>query len=189
MICDNLDVDVWELIALANRHPRINILQPGPGVGGHCIAVDPWFIVGSSETDAKLIETARLVNDQKPDWVIQKVFKALDGILKRNKTISREDIVIACLGLSYKPNIDDLRESPALYIADSISRIHTGKTLSVEPNINYKKLNSLEIVSIEDAFDRADLIVLLVDHDEFKSLIPPNDVVIIDTKGLWNEFK
>jgi UDP-N-acetyl-D-mannosaminuronic acid dehydrogenase len=135
IICDKLDIDVWELISLANRHPRINILQPGPGVGGHCIAVDPWFIVSKTPEQAQLIHTARKVNDQKPQWVIDKVKIAIADFLQANPGKTAKDVTIACYGLAFKPDIDDLRESPALQIAQNIAKLHSGLTLGVEPNI------------------------------------------------------
>src|SRR5690554_3537692 len=135
IICDKLDINVWELIRLANRHPRVNILQPGPGVGGHCIAVDPWFIVSKTPDEAKLIHTARHVNDGKPDWVINKVKVAVAEFLQENPEKTAKDVTIACFGLAFKPDIDDLRESPALAIAARITEQHAGPTYVVEPNI------------------------------------------------------
>src|SRR3990167_8806633 len=124
MVCDKLDIHVLELIKLANHHPRVNILQPGPGVGGHCIAVDPWFIVNSAPKEARLIRTARQVNDSKPAWVIEKVKLAIDGFLKKNPQKTEKDVGIACFGLTFKANIDDLRESPALQITKVIADVH-----------------------------------------------------------------
>src|SRR5690554_4757012 len=135
IICDKLDINVWELIRLANRHPRVNILQPGPGVSGHCIAVDPWFIVSKTPDEAKLIHTARHVNDGKPDWVINKVKVAVAEFLQENPEKTAKDVTIACFGLAFKPDIDDLRESPALAIAARITEQHAGPTYVVEPNI------------------------------------------------------
>lgn len=136
VICDKVNIDVWELISLANRHPRINILQPGPGVGGHCIAVDPWFIVSKTPEEAKLIHTARKVNDAKPEWVLDKVKVAIADYLQDNPTKSAKDVIIACYGLAFKPDIDDLRESPALSIASKVTKRHPGSVLLVEPNIS-----------------------------------------------------
>ena len=133
VICDELDIDVWTLISLANRHPRVNILQPGPGVGGHCIAVDPWFIVAKTPEQAQLIHTARIVNDNKPQWVVEKVKLAIADVLINNPEKTAKDIVIACLGLAFKANIDDLRESPALNIVQSISQFHPGTTEAKRP--------------------------------------------------------
>ncbi|MEZ9530309.1 UDP-N-acetyl-D-mannosamine dehydrogenase [Vibrio sp. 10N.286.51.F4] len=184
MICDDLDIDVWELIALANRHPRINILQPGPGVGGHCIAVDPWFIVSKTPELAKLIKTARDVNDKKPQWVIDKVKIALAEFLQANPSKTAKDVTIACYGLAFKPDIDDLRESPALDIAKAIAGFHTGKVLAIEPNIEEIKHENIKLVTIDESLTKTDIHVMLVDHKQFKK-IRINDAFIIDTKGIW----
>ncbi|MCY1391759.1 UDP-N-acetyl-D-mannosamine dehydrogenase [compost metagenome] len=189
IICDKLGINVWELIRLANRHPRVNILQPGPGVGGHCIAVDPWFIVSKTPEEAKLIRTAREVNDGKPEWVINKVKLAVADFLQANPEKTARDVSIACFGLAFKADIDDLRESPAVSIALDLSKLHTGPVLAVEPNI--EKLpdtlaGQLELVSIETALTEANIIVLLVDHKEFtasKEQLISHDR-IIDTKGI-----
>ncbi|GAB1055868.1 MAG: UDP-N-acetyl-D-mannosamine dehydrogenase [Shewanella algae] len=186
VICDKLDIDVWELIGLANRHPRINILQPGPGVGGHCIAVDPWFIVSKTPDEAQLIHTARKVNDAKPEWVVNKVKLAILDFLQTNPSKTAKDVTIACYGLAFKPDIDDLRESPALGITKLISEIHTGLVVAVEPNIEVlpPQLSSIELVSSELAFSTADIHVMLVDHQQFRKL-QPQDGLLIDTKGIW----
>lgn len=172
IICDKLDIDVWELIALANRHPRINILQPGPGVGGHCIAVDPWFIVSKTPDEAQLIHTARKVNDAKPQWVMNKVKVAIADFLQANPTKTAKDVTIACYGLAFKPNIDDLRESPALLISQKISEFHCGKLIVIEPNVKFlpKYLCDFKLVNIEQAETVADIHVVLVSHKEFNSL-------------------
>jgi len=189
LICANNGINVWELISLANRHPRVNILQPGPGVGGHCIAVDPWFIVAQSPEHARLIRTAREVNDSKPQWVIEQVKSAIADCLSETDRRASE-ITLACFGLSFKPNIDDLRESPAMNIAATLADWHSGKTLIVEPNIHTlpKKLTAhSELVSVEQALQQADVLVLLVDHNEFKA-IKSEQVTqswIVDTKGVW----
>ncbi|WP_024589822.1 MULTISPECIES: UDP-N-acetyl-D-mannosamine dehydrogenase [unclassified Pseudoalteromonas] len=168
IICDKLDIDVWELISLANRHPRINILQPGPGVGGHCIAVDPWFIVSKTPEEAQLIHTARKVNDAKPQWVINKVKIAISDFLQANPTKTAKDITIACYGLAFKPDIDDLRESPALNITNIITKLHSGKVLAVEPNISsLNKDARFSLSSLEGAID-SDIKIILVSHKEFK---------------------
>lgn len=184
IICDDLDIDVWELIALANRHPRINILQPGPGVGGHCIAVDPWFIVSKTPELATLIKTAREVNDKKPEWVIDKVKIAVAEFLNANPTKTAKDVTIACYGLAFKPDIDDLRESPALDIAKQIAFEHSGKVLAVEPNVVDMRFEELKLVSLEESLKKTDIHVMLVDHQQFKK-ISINDEYIIDTKGIW----
>lgn len=188
IICDKLDIDVWELINLANRHPRINILQPGPGVGGHCIAVDPWFIVSKTPDQAQLIHTARKVNDAKPEWVINKVKIAIADFLQANPVKTSKDVTIACYGLAFKADIDDLRESPALNITEQIAAFHSGPVLAVEPNISHLPpfLELVELVSINDALVKGDIHVLLVDHNEFKALTANFDIVI-DTKGIWND--
>ncbi|XNJ86483.1 UDP-N-acetyl-D-mannosamine dehydrogenase [Vibrio cyclitrophicus] len=184
MICDELDIDVWELIALANRHPRINILQPGPGVGGHCIAVDPWFIVSKTPELAKLIKTARDVNDKKPEWVIDKVKIALAEFLQANPTKTAKDVTIACYGLAFKPDIDDLRESPALDITRTIAAFHTGQVLAIEPNIESINHGNIKLVTIDESLTKTDIHVMLVDHQQFKK-IRLNDSFVIDTKGIW----
>lgn len=186
MICDELDIDVWELISLANRHPRINILQPGPGVGGHCIAVDPWFIVSKTPELARIIKTAREVNDSKPEWVIDKVKIAIANYLQENPTKTAKEITIACYGLAFKPDIDDLRESPALNIANSIAVLHAGDVIAVEPNIDKLplKFKGSMFLSFEQASEVANIHVMLVDHKEFKET-KPKFGLIIDTKGVW----
>ena len=186
VICDKIDVDVWELIQLANRHPRVNILQPGPGVGGHCIAVDPWFIVSRTPEQARLILTARRVNDAKPAWVIEKVKVSIAEFLQDNPEKKISDVTIACYGLAFKADIDDLRESPALNIAQELTRMHSGTTLSVEPNISDLPANvkGIKLVSYDDAILAADIHVLLVDHSLFKD----NKIVAkftVDCKGVW----
>ena len=184
IICDKLDIDVWELISLANRHPRINILQPGPGVGGHCIAVDPWFIVSKTPEQAQLIHTARKVNDSKPQWVVDKVKTAIGEYLIANPNETAKDIIIACYGLAFKADIDDLRESPAMEITNQISDFHPGRVLVVEPNIKSIDIDSLEwtLVELEYAKKIADIHVLLVDHRTFFG--SDFDGKIVDTKGI-----
>ena len=186
IICDKLDINVWELISLANRHPRINILQPGPGVGGHCIAVDPWFIVSKTPDEARIIHTARQINDAKPEWVIDKVKIAISDFLQANPEKRIEDVTIACYGLAFKPDIDDLRESPAMQITKLIGAFHSGRVVVVEPNITSlpAQLNEMELLSLPFAQEQADIHVLLVDHKEFKSVKAPIGS-LIDTKGIW----
>lgn len=184
MICDELEIDVWELIALANRHPRVNILQPGPGVGGHCIAVDPWFIVSKTPETANIIHTARKVNDKKPEWVIRKIKIAVAEFLSDNPNKTEHDVTISCYGLSFKPDIDDLRESPALDITKFLAKNHVGKILAIEPNIDYLNLENVELVSIGESLSRADIHVMLVDHMQFKE-INLHDCYVVDTKGIW----
>ena len=185
IICDKLGIDVWELISLANRHPRINILQPGPGVGGHCIAVDPWFIVSKTPEEAQIIHTARKVNDAKPDWVIDKVKIAISDFLHTNPDKKIEEVTIACFGLAFKPDIDDLRESPAMSITRKITTMHNGRVLAVEPNIKSLNDESCQLVKLDQAIEEADIVVLLVDHKEFKTIQKPVNSLVIDTKGIW----
>lgn len=188
LICDHLGMDVWELITLSNRHPRVNILQPGPGVGGHCIAVDPWFIVSSAPDHAQLIRTAREVNDGKPKWVIEQVLSAITEHLKSNSGQTAADVSLAIYGLAFKPDIDDLRESPALAIAKALASCHPGEVLVVEPNISELDLQdgtNMTLVGYEKAMQRANIHVVLVDHTPFKAATPPSGT-IIDTKGIWN---
>ena len=186
MICDELDIDVWELISLANRHPRINILQPGPGVGGHCIAVDPWFIVSKTPDLANIIKTAREVNDSKPEWVINKVKIAIANFLQENPDKTAKDITIACYGLAFKPDIDDLRESPALNITNAIVELHAGTVIAIEPNISElpKSYIGNKLLNQQEAFEMADIHLLLVDHKEFIEN-KPNCGLVMDTKGIW----
>ena len=187
LICDKLGINVWKLIELANHHPRVNILQPGPGVGGHCIAVDPWFIVDSAPDEAKLIRTARLVNDNKPNFVLGKIDKAVKAIGK-----NKSDLKIACLGLSFKPDIDDLRESPALSVAGKIGLMGFSELFLVEPNISSipdkLKGESISITSADKAIKAADIVVLLVDHTPFKKmdLEVLSGKQIVDTRGIWS---
>jgi UDP-N-acetyl-D-mannosaminuronic acid dehydrogenase len=167
IICDKLDIDVWELISLANRHPRINILQPGPGVGGHCIAVDPWFIVSKTPEQAQLIHTARKVNDAKPEWVINKVKVAVIDFLQANPTRTLKDVTIACYGLAFKPNIDDLRESPALEITKKLSNELACNVVAIEPNISSLDISNIRLMSLEEGNEIADISIILVKHKEF----------------------
>lgn len=158
VICDKLEIDVFELIKLANKHPRVNILTPGAGVGGHCLAVDPWFIVEKFPKEANVIREARLINDFKPRFIVNKV----DEILNHNK-----DLTVGVLGLAYKPDIDDLRESPAMEIAE-ILRDKGYKTVACEPNVNEKEVNGFELYSFDDILNKADYLVLAQGHKEFK---------------------
>jgi UDP-N-acetyl-D-mannosaminuronic acid dehydrogenase len=182
MICDRLGIDVWELIRLANRHPRVKVLQPGPGVGGHCIAVDPWFIVDAAPDLAHLIATARSVNDSKPVWVLEKIVDAARGI---------KDPVIACLGLSFKPNVDDLRESPAVEIVRALAGRGVGRVLAVEPNIRtlppLLRESGIELVTVDEALSQAQVVVVLVDHKSFAGIGPAqiSGKVLVDTRGLF----
>lgn len=174
MICDQLDINVWELIELANHHPRVNILQPGPGVGGHCIAVDPWFIVNKTPEQARLIKMARIVNDSKPEWVIDKVNAAVVSFLQQNPEKSITDVKIACFGLAFKPDIDDLRESPSMGITLSLAQQYPNQVVAVEPNvINHRQvnldINNIKLVEVDEGLC-ADILVMLVSHSKFKSI-------------------
>jgi UDP-N-acetyl-D-mannosaminuronic acid dehydrogenase len=172
MLSGKFGIDVWELIELSNRHPRVNILQPGCGVGGHCIAVDPWFIVDAAKGDAKLIKQAREVNDYKTEWVIEKVKNLALEFEKKHGSKAR----VACMGLAFKPNIDDLRESPALYITQRLSQ-EDFEVLAVEPNIS--DYANLKIVDYHEAIKIADIIVYLVGHKEFLDLTIDNSKQVI----------
>ena len=183
VICDELDINVWELIALANRHPRVNILQPGPGVGGHCIAVDPWFIVSKTPEQAQLIRQAREINDNKPSWVVKKVTETVEQFLADHPDKKREEVTVACFGLAFKPDIDDLRESPALQITRDLVNTLECKVIAVEPNVDQIQ-EDFELVNLDAAFSRADVYVLLVDHYQFKRFKPSVEY-IVDTKGIW----
>jgi len=169
ILCDKMGIDVWELIEMANKHPRVNILQPGCGVGGHCIAVDPWFIVNSFPEDANVIRTAREINDFKPEFVINKIKERVKGI---------ENPKVACLGLAFKPNIDDLRESPAINIAKKLA-MEGINILAVEPNIDelpsdFSNIKNISLSSLENAKKNCDLLVILVGHKEFTNISGDN---------------
>ncbi len=175
LICDSVRVDVHELIDLANLHPRVNILNPGPGVGGHCIAVDPWFVISQSPDLARLMAAARAVNDDKPNRVVERVrFKAKELVKP----------VIACLGITYKPDVDDLRESPALKIVDQLRQDDTAEILVSDPNISSHP--GFEILDAATAIERANIVVVLVAHREFRALSPIlfQEKVVIDTVGM-----
>ena len=182
IISDKLDINVWELIELANHHPRVNILQPGAGVGGHCIAVDPWFIVNQNPEEARIIRMAREINDGKPKWVIAKINEQIE--IFKQKGVDRPKV--ALLGLAFKPNIDDLRESPAVYIAREMLDIDSAEVLLVEPNIDKlpKTLESGKLTPLEEAMETADVVAILVAHDEFKKESLQNDLKIIDAVGI-----
>lgn len=183
LICDQVGINVWELISLANRHPRVNILQPGPGVGGHCIAVDPWFIVHSAPAQARLIKTAREVNDAKPAFVVEQV---------RHKARRFAEPVIACLGLAFKADIDDLRESPALHIVQELAAESAWQLLAVEPYITelpkeLKERPNVRLTPLDEALRKADIILLLVNHKQFLEITPSElkDKEVINTRGAW----
>ena len=177
MISDKAGINVWELINLANKHPRVNILQPGPGVGGHCIAVDPWFIVHDFKEDSKMIRSAREVNNYKAEWVIEKIKSKAEEVRK----IKNKEPVIACMGLAYKPDIDDLRESPAVDIAEEL--IKSGyQVLAVEPNIHENK--KLSLINYSEVEAKADVVAFLVGHKEFKTMKLNSSLIVLDFCGI-----
>ena len=178
MICQKAGINVWELIELANKHPRVNILQPGCGVGGHCIAVDPWFIVSDFPEQANIIKRARETNDYKADWCANIV---IDECHSFSAKTGREPVV-ACMGLAFKPDIDDLRESPAKYITSRIISEARAEILVVEPNINSHK--SFNLTNYLDAYKKADIIVWLVKHKEFSSIPVTKDKIELDFCGV-----
>ena len=187
VISDKLGINVWELIRLANHHPRVNILQPGPGVGGHCIAVDPWFIVAAAPTESRLIRTAREVNDAKPDWVIAQATTALAGL--------PDTAELSVLGLAFKANIDDLRESPAIEITLQLADVLPGRRLNVaEPHIEalpgkLANRRNVELVSVQESIMRSDVVLVLVDHDAVKDIDPEllDGKRVIDTRGSFDK--
>lgn len=184
LVCDRLGIDVWEVIELANLHPRVNILRPGPGVGGHCIAVDPWFIVSAAPEQTRLMRTAREVNDGKPHHVVAKVREAVG---------ERKDPVIATFGLAFKANIDDLRESPALEVVEELAgALPQARILAVEPHIHKlpDRLLAYENVTLtgaDEALAASSIVVVLVDHDDFRSVRAEQlqGKAVVDTRGLW----
>lgn len=183
LICDKLKINVWDLISLANHHPRVKILQPGPGVGGHCIAVDPWFIVDSAPEQARLIRTSREVNDGKPHHVVDKVKEAVKGL--KNPSI-------ACLGLAFKADIDDLRESPAVDIVAHLAKDKVGNLLVVEPHVDslpaaLANLPGLKLVETDEALRQAQVVLLLVNHRPFYDIDRKalQGKTVIDTRGVW----
>jgi len=179
IICDKAGINVWDMIALANKHPRVNILNPGTGVGGHCIAVDPWFIVSEFPEESGLIKKSRETNNYKTQWVLEKIKNKALGFKVENS----RDAVIACMGLAFKPDIDDLRESPALLVAQSLKEA-SFTTLNVEPNLH--ESHAIEITDTAHAIKSADIIVFLVSHSGFKSLELPEDKIILDFCGVLN---
>ena len=184
IICDKLDINVWELIALANRHPRVNILQPGPGVGGHCIAVDPWFIVSKTPEQARLIRTAREVNDAKPEWVIDQVKIKIAEFLQANPEKTIKDLTVACYGLAFKPDIDDLRESPALEITKKLADQGLN-ILAIEPNIDQLPKGYSDNIRLYKGgdLDIVDIHVVLVKHSHFKDIKFRDHLYYVDVIG------
>lgn len=184
MVCDHVGIDAGDVIALANRHPRVDILRPGPGVGGHCIAIDPWFIVGTAPRQSRLIRLAREVNDERPDYVLGEVVRTAGRF---------KDPVIACLGLAFKANIDDLRESPALHIVTQLAERQLGRLLVAEPHIrelpdSLAQTGVAELVDVTTAVRDADVVVLLVDHDAFRGVkrTALRGKAVFDTRGIWS---
>lgn len=189
-ICDKLNINVWKLIQLANRHPRVNILRPGPGVGGHCIAVDPWFIVSRTPREAKLIRTAREVNDSKPAWVNEQIKLAVYQFLQYNPKLTIKEVTIACFGLAFKADIDDLRESPALAITRQIAGTHLGRVLAIEPNIetiSSELLDGAEFTTFDQALMEANILVILVNHSLLRSISKEalEKYMVVDVSGVW----
>jgi UDP-N-acetyl-D-mannosaminuronic acid dehydrogenase len=184
VIAHGLGIDVWELIRITNLHPRVNVLNPGPGVGGHCIAVDPWFIVAADPKNSKLIRAAREVNNAKPHFVVDQVLAAAEGIIKP---------VIACLGLSYKANVDDFRESPAVEIVEELAYRRAGTLLVVEPYVTALPLNLVEqgvtLAEFDEGLRRSDIILLLVDHAAFTNVSAAQlaGKKVVDTRGVWRQ--
>jgi UDP-N-acetyl-D-mannosaminuronic acid dehydrogenase len=182
MVCDDIGIDAWKVIELANHHPRVSILNPGAGVGGHCIAVDPWFIVASAPERARLMRTAREVNDSKPEFILAKIAR----ILEQNPGAR-----IACLGLAYKPDVDDFRESPALEIALRLSAKYPENVVIADPfafalsGMKDPRVAKLRVESAEDAVGGADVVLMLVGHSAFRNLSRPQGVELIDAVGFW----
>jgi UDP-N-acetyl-D-mannosaminuronic acid dehydrogenase len=181
-VCEHLGLDVWKIIELANAHPRVNVLQPGPGVGGHCIAVDPWFIVAAAPDQSQLIRLAREVNDSRPGHVVAQVDAA-----------AAQGASVACLGLAFKADIDDLRESPAVEVTCELANRRPDLSLlAVEPHVErlpeqLRAFHAIELTELDDALDRAEVVVLLVDHAQFRTLAPSRLVgkAVVDTRGTW----
>ena len=183
LICNNLNINVWELIKLTNCHPRVNILQPGPGVGGHCISVDPWFIVHSDPENSRLIRCAREVNDSKPNFIFEEIQRVAQQFDKP---------IFACLGLAFKANVDDLRESPSISIVQKLAELNIGRILVVEPYITkipspLSVYPNVELMSVEQALPLSNVVVLLVNHDDFINIDREmlTGKVMIDTRGIW----
>jgi UDP-N-acetyl-D-mannosaminuronic acid dehydrogenase len=185
LICDRFDINVWEVIDLANRHPRVNVLRPGPGVGGHCIAIDPWFIIDSAPDLARIMRMSREVNNSKTTQVIERAEALIDDHPYAN---------VACCGLTFKANIDDLRESPAMEVALHLAAKYGSRIKVVEPNLRRLPLDfekyGAEFLGIDDALRNCEIAVLLVDHDEFKMvpLAERRHLDVIDTRGIWQDM-
>jgi UDP-N-acetyl-D-mannosaminuronic acid dehydrogenase len=185
LICDRFGINVWEVIDIANRHPRVNVLRPGPGVGGHCIAIDPWFIVDSAPDLARLIKTSREVNDEKITWTVERAVALIE---------EEPFAQVACCGLAFKANVDDLRESPALEVARQLSERYGSRIRIVEPFIDELPAEIAEhgaiLTDLDEALKRCEIAIVLVDHDQFKS-IPLADrrhLAVFDTRGIWQDM-
>jgi len=178
MICDRLELDVKELILLANLHPRVNILQPGPGVGGHCIPVDPWFIINSAQNESRLIRSARNVNLSKTKWVVEKIRNHIRQRMHRVPNQTAKEMTIAFLGLAFKPDIDDIRESPSVEIALEVAQSHPGEVWAVDPHVTQLPASLRGRVSLKElayARAKADIVVLLVRHSAFLSVLTDSE--------------
>ncbi len=180
MIADQLDADAFEIIELANRHPRVNILRPGPGVGGHCISVDPWFLAHAAPQRSSLIQTARRVNDSKPQFVVEQVLQQARRF---------ESPVIGCLGLSYKPDVDDFRESPSLEIVHRLSASGIGEIVACDPYASPQVCPDIALICLEDLLKRSNIVLLLTDHAEFRDLSADDlsGKAVVDTRGVWRQ--
>lgn len=178
VLCDRLGIDVWEIISLANRHPRVNILSPGPGVGGHCISVDPWFLVHTDPDFTPLIRTAREVNDAKPHHIVARVTDLARQFAQPK---------IGCLGLTYKADIDDLRESPSLAITRQLIADEVGEVLACDPYVSAERFTEIRLHSLQSLLEQCQILVLLTDHRQFKSIphLVRQEKVVVDTRGIW----
>jgi len=178
ILADKLNIDVWQLIKLANRHPRVNILNPGPGVGGHCISVDPWFLVHAMPETTRLIRTAREVNDAKPHFVVEHVTRLAKQFASPK---------IGCLGLTYKSDVDDLRESPSLEIVRELIQRNVGEVLACDPYVSPNRFKEFPLYELSDVLAQSNVLVLLTDHRQFHDLSPRilNEKVVVDTRGIW----
>jgi UDP-N-acetyl-D-mannosaminuronic acid dehydrogenase len=185
LICDRLRINVWEVIDLANRHPRVNILRPGPGVGGHCIAIDPWFIVNSAPDVARLIRTSREVNDSKIDATVERAI----ALIEENPFAQ-----VACCGIAFKANVDDLRESPAFEVVRRLAARYGSRIVVVEPNIRSLPTSISKhgavLADLDEAIRKCEVAVVLVDHDQFKivSLGERRHLAVLDMKGIWQDM-
>ena len=178
MLADGLGIDPWEIIELANRHPRVNILSPGPGVGGHCISVDPWFLVHTDPERTPLIRTARDVNDSKPHYVVKRIAELAKQFASPK---------IGCLGITYKGDVDDLRESPSLEIVRGLRDQNVGEVIVCDPYVSSDRFNEFPLSTLDEVIEQSHVLVLLTDHKHFKN-IPRRilqEKVVVDTRGTW----